>query len=305
MPASHISTGTVVAAVGGVYEVHTEGGLVEASLRGRLKQEQRRGDRVVVGDRVTVLRHPDGSRTIEDVAERATELARRAPGRDDRRAKVIVANVDQVLVVFAAAQPDPNPRLLDRFLVLVESNQIPAVVVINKSELVEEVFLDELLAPYEAAGYETLRASTVTGRGIDELRTWLRDRESVLTGPSGVGKSSLLNAIQPGLGLRIGEISEAVGKGRHTTVNARLIRLDFGGWVADTPGLRELGLWGVDTERLQDYFPEMRSRSVDCRFGSRCTHVHEPGCAVKVAVEAGSLSRTRYESYISMRTAGA
>lgn len=293
--------GTVISTVGGIYEVYTEGGLVEASLRGRLKQEQRRGDRVVVGDRVTLVRQADGSHTIEDVAERTTELARRAPGRDDRRAKIIVANVDQVLIVFSAANPAPNTRLIDRFLVLVESNDIPAIIVVNKADLVGDDVMDATFAPYTDAGYEVLRTSVKTGRGIAELRDRLADRESVLTGPSGAGKSSLLNVIQPGLALRIGEVSEAVNKGQHTTVSGRLIRLDNGGWVADTPGLRELGLWGIDTERLQDYFAEMRALSPDCRFGSGCTHVHEPGCAVKAAVESGGLARSRYDSYVLMR----
>lgn len=296
------TSGTVLATVGGVYEVETEGGLViEASLRGRLKQEQRTGDRVVAGDRVEILRHANGSHTIERVADRSTELARLAPGRGSRHARVIVANVDQVLIVFAAAMPEPRTRMLDRFLVLVESNGITPVIIVNKIDLIERERIDEVFEPYLAAGYEMLRTSVDTGTGIAELRERLRDRESVLTGPSGVGKSSLLNAVQPGLGLRIGEVSEAVSKGRHTTVSARLIRLDVGGWVADTPGLRELGLWGIDTERLQDYFPEFLARSGECRFTSRCTHVHEPGCAVRAAIEAGALSRARYESYISMR----
>lgn len=297
--------GTVLATVGGVYEVETEGGLViEASLRGRLKQEQRTGDRVVVGDHVGILRHDDGSYTIEQVAERSTELARLAPGRS-RRARVIVANVDQVMIVFAAARPEPRTRMLDRFLVLVESNAITPVIVLNKIDLAEPAEAEALLAPYVAAGYDVLRTSVVTGAGIDALRERLRDRESVLTGPSGAGKSSLLNAIQPGLGLRVGQVSAAVAKGRHTTVSARLIRLDFGGWVADTPGLRELGLWAIDTDRLQDYFPEFLRLSAECRFASRCTHTHEPGCAVRAAVEKGTLSRERYESYLSMRDSDA
>lgn len=275
--------------------------MVEASLRGRLKQEQRTGDRVVVGDRVTLRRHEDDSITIETVAERSNELARTSPGRGDRNAKIIVANVDQALVVFAAAHPEPRTRMLDRFLVLIEANEIPAVVVVNKIDLVDDDVVARTFGPYAAAGYEVLRTSTKTGAGVDELRARLRDRESVLTGPSGAGKSSLLNAVQPGLGLRIGEVSKAVHKGRHTTVGARLIRLDFGGWVADTPGLRELGLWAIDIERLQDHFPEFRDRSADCRFTSGCTHVHEPGCAVRAAVQAGTLSSERYESYLAMR----
>jgi ribosome biogenesis GTPase len=295
-------TGTVLGTTGGVYEVETEGGLlVEASLRGRLKQEQRTGDRVVAGDRVEILRQEDGSYTIETVRPRAAELVRCAPGRGAKRAKVIVANVDQVVVVFAAAHPPPNTRMLDRFLVLIESNQIPALIVVNKIELVAESELESTFSPYPDAGYEVLRTSVKTGAGIDQLRDRLKDRESVLTGPSGVGKSSLLNTLQPGLDLRIGEVSGTVDKGRHTTVSARLIRLHFGGWVADTPGLRELGLWEVDTERLQDYFPEFRARSHECRFASRCTHTHEPACAVRLAVDAGSLSPARYQSYLAMR----
>ncbi len=295
-------TGTVIHATGGVYEVETEGGLViEASLRGRLKQEQRTGDRVVVGDRVSGLEHADGSFTIESVKDRSTELARRAPGRGDRQAKVIVANVDQLLVVFAAANPDPRTRMLDRFLVLAESNEIPAVIVVNKVDLVDAATLSQTFAPYGVAGYEVVFTSVATGVGIDTLRTLLAGRESVLAGPSGVGKSSLLNVVQPGLGLRIGKVSEAVNKGQHTTVGARLIRLAVGGWVADTPGLRELGLWRIDTDRLQDYFPEFRERSIDCRFASRCTHVHEPGCAVRDAVAHGALATARYDSYLAMR----
>jgi ribosome biogenesis GTPase len=147
-----------------------------------------------------------------------------------------------------------------------------------------------------------VHTSVKTGVGIEQLRDRLKDRESVLTGPSGVGKSSLLNTLQPGLGLRIGAVSETVSKGRHTTVSARLIKLDLGGWVADTPGLRELGLWAIDTDRLQDFFPELRGLSSACRFASGCTHTHEPGCAVRTAVETGELSRERYQSYVAMRT---
>jgi ribosome biogenesis GTPase len=298
-----VLAGTVLATVGGIYEVETEGGLViEASLRGRLRQDKRTGDSVVVGDRVELRRQEDGSYTIETVRARTAELARRAPGRASRRAKVIVANVDQVFVVFAAAKPEPNTRMLDRFLVLVESNEIPAAVVVNKVELVSEEQLAATFSPYSAAGYDVVHTSVKTGAGIAELRSRLKDRESVLTGPSGVGKSSLLNTLQPGLGLRIGEVSAAVSKGRHTTVSARLIKLDFGGWVADTPGLRELGLWGIDTDRLQDFFPEFRNLSIDCRYASSCTHTHEPGCSVRAAVANGEFSRARYESYVGMRT---
>ncbi len=295
--------GTVRRAAGGVYEVELDaGGVVQAVLRGRLKLEQRTGDRVVVGDRVEVERHADGSATIETVEERRSELARRAPGHGARRAKVIVANVDQVVVVFAAARPEPRLRMLDRFLVLAEANDLSALVVVNKVDLVGLDAAREMFAAYEAAGYPVLYTSVQDGIAIDALRDRLCGRTSVLTGPSGVGKSSLLNAIEPGLSLRTAEISEAVGKGRHTTVSAELIALRCGGYVADTPGLRELGLWGIEPEKLDECFPEFRPYLGDCRFGRGCSHTHEPGCAIREAVENGEISAARYESYRVLRT---
>lgn len=300
-PATDPAPGVVLSVVGGVYVVELEGGRVlEASLRGRLKQERRTGDRVVAGDRVGVAVTGEEA-VIESVAERSSELARRAPG--GRGAKVIVANVDQVVAVFSAARPEPHTGMLDRFLVLAEANRLPALIVVNKTELVSDVGTSsseryaDPFAPYPAAGYEVLRTSAKTGLGVAELRDRLCGRESVLTGPSGVGKSSLLNLVQPGLGLRIGDVSESVGKGRHTTVAALLIPLECGGYVADTPGLRELGLWGVEPEELRDCFPEFRDRAHGCRFGSSCTHTHEPDCAVRDAVAAGQVDAVRYASY--------
>jgi len=293
--------GTVRRAAGGVYEVELEGGaVVRAVLRGRLKLEQRTGDRVVPGDRVEVERHPDGSVTIEAVEDRRSELARQAPGTRGRRAKVIVANVDQVVVVFAAARPAPQPRLLDRFLVLAEWNRLPAVVVVNKVDLVGEDAARAAFRAYEAAGYPVLLTSVPERRGLEELRARLCGRTSVFTGPSGVGKSSLLNAIEPGLTLRTAAVGRA-GAGRHTTVTAELIPLRCGGYVADTPGLRELGLWGVAAEELDACFPEFRPYLGVCRFGRSCSHTHEPECAVRAAVEAGAIPRERYESYRSLR----
>lgn len=295
--------GTVRRAAGGIYEVELDvGGVVDAVLRGRLKREQRTGDRVVVGDRVGVEQHADGSVTIETVDERRSELARRAPGQGARRAKVIVANVDQVVAVFAAAHPEPRLRMLDRFLVLAEANDLPALVVVNKIDLVGLDAARERFADYEAAGYPVLYTSAGEGVGIAALRERLCDRISVLTGPSGVGKSSLLNAVEPGLQLRTAEVSEAVGKGRHTTVSAELIALRCGGYVADTPGLRELGLWGIEPEHLDAYFPEFRPYLGDCRFGHGCSHIHEPGCAISEAVDAGEIPEARYESYRALRT---
>ncbi len=292
--------GRVLRAVGGIYEVLLDDVVVEAALRGRLKRERRTGDGVVAGDRVTVLIHDDGSATIEAVGERHSLLARRAPGRNVRRAKVIAANVDQVVVVFAAAQPEPRLRMLDRFLVLAEANDLPPVVVVNKLDLADEAEVRELFRVYEEAGYPVLTTSVMDGTGLDDLHERLcGDTISVLTGPSGVGKSSLLNALQPDLDLAIGEVSAAVRKGRHTTVTARLVPLECGGYVADTPGLRELGLWDVDPETLRACFPEFLDLAEHCRF-STCSHSHEPDCAVRDAAETGAISRDRYESYRAM-----
>lgn len=290
--------GTVRRVVGGVYDVELESGeVVPAVLRGRLKLEERTGDRVVAGDRVEVERRADGTAVVEAVEERTTELARRAPGQGARRAKVIVANIEQLVVVMAAAHPDPNPRVLDRFLVLAESAELDGVIVVNKVDLVERDRVLETFAEYREAGYPVILTSAVTGEGVEELRGRLCGRVSALAGPSGVGKSSLLNSVEPGFQLRTGEVSEAVGKGRHTTVSAELLPLECGGYVADTPGLREVGLWGVPAEELDHYFPEFRPYLGDCRFGYACSHSHEPGCAVQTAVERGEISERRYESY--------
>jgi len=287
-----MASGTVLRASGGVYDVLLDDGTVaEASLRGRLKLEQRTGDRVVAGDQVLL----DDSLGIQSVSPRRSELARKAPGHG-RKAKVIVANVEQVVIVFAAASPEPKRRLLDRFLVLTEANGLDALIVLNKVELVSDDVASAFLATYEAAGYRTLRTSVREARGLAQLRDALCGNDSVVTGPSGVGKSSLLNTVQEGLGLRIGDVSEAVNKGQHTTVTAQVIPLHCGGWVADTPGLRELGLWGVERGELPHCFPEIRDLGADCRF-STCTHMHEPHCAVRAGLESGDVDAERYESY--------
>jgi ribosome biogenesis GTPase len=283
---------------GGIYEVRLEdGSVVAARLRGRLKLEQRTGDAVAVGDRVEIHAHADGGYTIEAVEARESQLARRSPGSGGRRAKVIVANVDQVVIVVAAARPEPHLRMLDRFLVLCEANFLPAIIVVNKADLVPEDALRARFAPYEAAGYRVVRCSVLEGSGVEEVGALLCGRTSVLTGPSGVGKSSLLNRIQPGLQLRTGEVSEAVGKGQHTTVSAELIPLECGGYVADTPGLREVGLWEVPLQELDTFFPEFEPYLGQCRFTRNCTHTHEPDCAISDAVAAGDIDAERYQSY--------
>ena len=286
--------GIVMVGGGGVWKVRTAGGEIrDASMRGRLKQGQ--SLKLAVGDEVTIDSDSGGAWTISAIGARRASLARRAPG-GGRGERTLVANVDQVVVVFAAAKPEPHPRMLDRFLVIAEGNDLGARVVVNKVDLVGEPAARARFGIYERIGYPVHYTSTRTGAGLPELHDALAGRVSVLTGPSGVGKSSLLNTMFPGLNLRVGAISESVNKGRHTTVGASLHPLPGGGFVADTPGLREVGLWELAPARLADCFPEMRDLAADCRFAD-CSHLIEPGCAIRGALERGDIAAERYESY--------
>jgi ribosome biogenesis GTPase len=255
--------------------------------------------KLAVGDRVTISGDDGSAWAIDAIHPRRSKLARRAPG-GARGERVVVANLDQVIVVFAAARPEPHPRMLDRFLVIAEANDLAARIVINKCELADEGDIRARFREFTDAGYPLHLTSVVAGLGLEALRAEVGGRSSALTGPSGVGKSSLMNTLFPGLDLRTAEISESVNKGRHTTVGAVLHPLPGGGYVADTPGLREVGLWGLDVEELGHCFPELRTLLGHCRFAD-CTHLVEPGCTVREAVAAGRVSRGRYESYIKLR----
>jgi ribosome biogenesis GTPase len=295
--------GIVTEGTGGVWRIRTSDGReFDASLAGRLKQEIKGHLKLAVGDHVTI--EPDerdsGSR-ITGIEPRTGVLARREPGgRHGER--VLAANVDQVLVVFSIARPEPHVRMIDRFLVICEANDLHAHLVVNKIELVAPEVVEALVAPYVAAGYPVHRTSVKRGDGLEEMRRELHGRITAFTGPSGVGKSSLLNALHPTLGLRTQEISESVNKGRHTTVGAKLIPLPDGddGYLVDTPGLREVGMWGLVTDALDQCFPEFKAFLGECRFQD-CKHDNEPGCAVIAAFEAGTIHRTRYESYLKLR----
>lgn len=289
----------------GFFTVETGTGQYVCQIRGRLKQEKQDTDLVAVGDRVTISTVSEDTGLIESVAERERALSRARPAPSGRRVlhdreQVVVANLDQVVFVFSIRQPKPSLRKLDRFLVVAEMNEVPAVICVNKVDLAKEGEAQKLFAPYEAIGYPVIYTSAKTGEGIDELRSVLRDKISVLAGSSGVGKSSLLNAIEPGLGLRVREVSDATEKGLHTTRHAELFPLVEGGYVADTPGIRALALFDVEPQELDAYFREIAPLVADCQF-SDCTHIHEPGCAVLAAVEAGEVSEARYDSYLRLR----
>lgn len=294
-----LRTGIVLQARSGRHRVETGGDIVTCQVRGRLKKERLATDLIATGDRVRWRLTRPGKGMIEEVLPRETQLSRRRPGHIEAE-QVIVANPDQTVYIFAVREPAPHLRMLDRLLVIAENNDLPAIICANKVDLLADAesqsFARRLFGLYKDIGYPVIFASARTGQGVDELHERLRDRLSVLCGPSGVGKSSLLNAVQPELGLAAREISQATGKGRHTTVSVRLWPLAEGGYVADTPGLREAGFWDIEPEELGWHYVEMRPFLSDCRFSS-CTHTHEPDCAVKAAVRAGIISSLRYDSY--------
>lgn len=289
-----MTRGVVLHGTGGAWHVHRPGSdPVIASLRGRLKHAA--GLKLAVGDEVILEQDQGSGWAITEVIERRSQLSRKSPGRQHGE-RVIAANVDQVVVVFALRKPEPHVAMLDRFLVVAEANSLVSHVVVNKLDLADEGEARALFGAYERIGYALHLTSCRTQRGLEELRTQLSGRTSAITGPSGVGKSSLLNALYPGLGLRVGEISASVNKGRHTTVGAFLHPLPDGGFVVDTPGLREIGLWGVPSDGLDECFPEFRSRKHECRFAD-CSHLIEPDCAVRDAMLSGDISRERFSSY--------
>lgn len=294
-------SGVVLSGTGGKWRVHTERGeVVWAVLRGRLKLAGR-ASKLAVGDHVLV--DPPGAgddaHTIEAILPRRSVLSRRAPGGKHAE-RVVASNVDQVLIVFAAARPEPNERMLDRFLAIAEGSDLAARIVINKMDLVDAAATRQRFVLYERLGYPLHFTSCKRGDGLETVAPILPDRTSVLAGPSGVGKSSLMNALYPGLDLRVAEVSDSVNKGRHTTVGAYIHPLPNGAYVVDTPGLREVGLWGLPAAALDACFPEFRPFLGECRF-TDCAHDVEPDCAIRAATISGAIDAGRYESYRRMR----
>ncbi len=317
-------TGTVIRSTGSWYDVQTSGGVVPSKVRGKFRlREETTTNPVAVGDRVTLRLGADGTGMITRIHARRNKLSRRAAGRRAETEHVLVANVDRAWAVQSVRRPRFNPGFVDRFLVMAGVHEIPAGLVLNKIDLLREAdraridFYHDL---YAALGYRVLRTSAETGAGLDALREALTGQTNVIAGPSGTGKSSLLNAVEPGLDLRTGAVSDKTNKARHTTTHAALHPLSGGGFVADTPGLREFGLIDLEPDELCHFFVEFFSYLDDCRFPN-CTHDHEPGCAVKAAVEAGKtkfsakrssspkagkggqITEARYESYLNILAA--
>ena len=294
-----IQTGLIIKAQSGFFTVETGQGFTVCQLRGKLKQGRATGDIAAIGDRVRITVLADGAGVIEEVEERERAIVRLDPRPQGEYQQVLLANPDQALFVFACAHPHPKLKMLDRYLVIAEKQKVPPVIVANKIDLVEDP--QKLFSVYESIGYRVLYTSTKLSAGIDDLKNVLTNKISALAGPSGVGKSSLLNEIQPGLGLAVNEISMAMKKGKHTTVTRQMFPLNGGGYVADTPGWKSLALWDTEPEEIDAYFPELRDLVPHCQF-SDCTHIHEPGCAVLVALSEGKIHPERYESYLRLRS---
>ena len=292
--------GLVTRLQAGFYTVDIGQDVLSCRMRGKHKQSRKNEDIIAVGDWVEITLLEDGTGVIEDIYPRENAFIRMAPTARGSYKQILLANPDQVLLVFACDDPPPSLRMLDRFLVITEKQKIPVLIVANKVDLVGLDAAEQIFSIYTDLGYDVLLTSAKGKLHITELKQRLIGKISALSGPSGVGKSSLLNQVQPDLGLRIGGLKDSSGKGRHTTVVRELFPLVKGGYVADMPGLRALSLWDTQPEELDGYFPELRELVADCQFND-CTHIVEPGCAVKAAVEDGTVSTQRYDSYVRLR----
>lgn len=291
--------GLVVRSTAGFVDVLIDDGIVQCRIRGRLKNVPRTTDLCVIGDHVRVAQADAQTHVVVEVLPRKSRFSRRQPGRGPGREDVLVANLDQLLVTFCYGRPPLKTRLLDRFLVIAEHQDIQPIIVMNKADL-RASGDDAWQSKYEAIGYPVLNVSAETGEGMSLLTGMLRDKISAFVGPSGAGKSSLINRIMPELKLGTASVSQAHGKGRHTTRVATLHRLPGGGFLADTPGIRELGTWALPVEDLDRCFPELVDMRMQCAFRS-CSHTHEPHCTVIDAVNAGTIDLERYESYVRLR----
>ena len=329
-------TGVVLGGAHGIYDVHTDRGILRCTLRGKLKkafahaqaatrstgrprsryekipsvprfQRERERERelqeaapvrLTVGDYVKVRQLDEKNGLIEEILPRQSALSRKDAGSTEKKTieQTMLANLDQVVLVFAVAQPEPHFAMLDRYLAICESAEIRPLICFNKADLPHEKRVDEAAELYSSLGYSVLWTSAQTGQGIDELRALLKDHTTLFTGPSGVGKSSLVNAIEPGMALRTGFISDATGKGRHTTTGSHLYPLSEGGWLADSAGIRALALWNIEPEELAQCFVEFRPYLGECEY-SDCMHLDEEGCAIRQAVEDGLINPQRYRSY--------
>ena len=297
--AENYFSGVVVRATGSWYEVLSAGERYQCRIRGKLRLKGVRSTNpVVVGDEVQCLTDEQGSHVIIDITPRRNYVIRRASNLS-KESHIIAANIDQALLLVTLRQPETALEFVDRFLVTCEAYKIPVVILLAKIDLQEKEEVDFFRSVYEPIGYRVVEVSAVTGEGVEEVHDLLVGRTTLLSGNSGVGKSTLVQRIDPSLDIRTGDISESHHKGRHTTTFSTMYPLTEGGALIDTPGIKGFGLIDIEEEELWHYFPEMMHYGRECRFYN-CTHTHEPGCAVVAALEEGAISELRYESYLKM-----
>ncbi len=291
-------TATVVRATGSWYDVLHDGAMLRCRIRGKLRLKGVRSTNpVVVGDEA-VCEADGGDCVIVDIVPRRNYVIRRASNLS-KESHIIAANVDQALLMVTLRSPETPKEFADRFLVTCEAYKVPAAILLSKIDLQDAEAVAEFRAEYEGAGYRVLEVSAKEGRGVEEVRELLAGRTTLVSGNSGVGKSTLIQTIDPSLDIRTGEISDSHHKGRHTTTFSTMYPLAEGGAVIDTPGIKGFGLLDIDDAELWHYFPEMMRVAPGCRFYN-CTHTHEPGCAVVEAVKAGEIAWSRYESYLKI-----
>lgn len=332
-------TGIVLNGAHGIYDVHTDDGILRCTLRGKLKKafaqaqsakavsktrvrhdkllldptyskrmermqnhdsnETPPPTRLSVGDYVKLRRVDDETGLIEEILPRQSALSRKDAGSTSKKViqQTMLANLNQVVLVFAITQPEPHFGMVDRYLTICESANLHAIICLNKSDLPHTTQVEDASELYSKLGYTVLWTSTLTGQGIDHLRALLKDHTTLFTGPSGVGKSSLVNAIEPGMAIRTGLVSDVTGKGKHTTTGSQLYPLSIGGWLADSAGIRALATWNVAPEELASCFIEFRPYLGTCEYVD-CSHIDEEGCAIRQAVENGHINERRYRSYV-------
>ena len=291
--------GTVIRSTGSWYEVLHEGSVVRCRIRGRLRLKGVRSTNpVVVGDEVRCEKDETGDYTIRDIEPRRNYIIRRASNLS-RESHIIAANIDRAVLMVTLRQPETAWEFVDRFLVTCEAYKVPVTILLSKSDLQDTEEVTRFKDIYTRIGYDVMEVAALDGAGVEAVKELLKGKVTLLSGNSGVGKSTLIKAIDPALDIRTGEISESHHKGRHTTTFSTMYPLADGGAVIDTPGIKGFGLIDIEDDELWHYFPEMMRLSEGCRFYN-CTHTHEPGCAVVEAVKAGEIAYERYESYLKI-----